>query len=280
MANRRIKDLTTTATSPAEDDFLVLDGNANSTRKVVADYFAAVDDLPAPTPTFTYDPGSGVDFIVGNIPNNWKDMSGIEELYIGSSVTSIGNYAFRECFDLTGDLVIPNTVTIIRQGAFKSCVGLSGDLVIPNSVISIQGSVFDTCTGFSGDLVIPNSVTSIGTFAFKSCTGFSGDLVFPNSVTTIGSYAFYYCTGLTGSTVIPNSATSIGSYAFWYCGGLTAAYLNQPISSIGSDAFQSSGIINVYIGPNATGYTPGSGQTIGGKSGITVSTWTNYPNFP
>lgn len=36
MSNIRIKDLTTTASSPASDDYLPLDGTSNGTRKIKA----------------------------------------------------------------------------------------------------------------------------------------------------------------------------------------------------------------------------------------------------
>ena len=230
MANKRIKDLAATATSPAVDDFIAIDGVTNNTRKIAADSFlqdapengdlygredgawdvaASVDSLPL-TPTFVYDNNIGdTEFVVGNIPVDWQSNNA----------------------DLT-------------------------------------------------QLSIGNSATTIGSQAFYYCAGFTGNLTIPNSVTSIGDYAFRDCTGFTGSLTIPNSVTSIGNDVFKNCSGLTAAYLNQPIGQIGSFVFENSGIINVYVGPSATGYTLGAGKTIGGKSGITVAAWTNYPNVP
>jgi predicted aspartyl protease len=350
MADKRIKDLAATATAPAGDDFIAIDGESNNTRKIAADSFlqdapsdgtlygrqdgdweeaASPDDIPL-TATFVYDgTAETTEFIVGNIPNDWqRTNSDLTELSIGTSATSIGSEAFYNCTGFTGNLVIPNSVTSIGSSAFlfcsnftgnlvipnsvtsigisafEDCQGFTGSLVIPNSVTSIGSSAFNSCTGFTGNLVIGNSVTSIGSSAFRNCTGFTGNLVIPNSVTSIGDYAFFDCTGFTGNLVIPNSVTSIGSSAFLFCSnftgnlvipnsvtsigssafygcfGLTDAYLNLPIGSIGSYAFSYSGITNVFIGPDATGYTLGAGQTIGGQSGITVSLWTNYPNVP
>jgi hypothetical protein len=302
MSDKRIKDLAATATAPAGDDFIAIDGEANNTRKIAADSFlqdapsdgtlygrkdgaweeaASPDDIPL-TATFVYDgTANTTEFIVGDIPNSWQNYNtDLTQLSIGTSATSIGSYAFYYCTGFTGNLVIPNFVTTIGSSAFSYCAGFTGNLVIPNSVTSIGISVFQGCSGFTGNLVIPNSVTSIGINVFENCTGFTGNLVIPNSVTSIGSYAFQGCSGFTGNLVIPNSVTSIGSSAFYYCTGLTAAYLNQPIGSIGSDAFYNSDITNVFIGPDATGYTLGAGQTIGNKSGITVSVWTNYPDVP
>jgi hypothetical protein len=253
MANKRIKDLAATATSPAGDDFIALDGETNNTRKLVADSLlleapvdgdlygredsvwdvaASSDDVPL-TATFVYNSDIGdTEFIVGDVPIEWQvNNSDITQLSIGNSATSIGNFSFQE-------------------------------------------------SGISGALIFPNSVKTIGSFAFYYCGGLTGNLVIPNSVTSIGNYAFRGCDGFTGSLTIGNSVTSIGSSAFYNCASLTDAYLNQPIGSIGSYAFYNSGITNVYIGPDATGYTLGADQTIGGQSGITVSVWTNYPDVP
>jgi hypothetical protein len=223
------------------------------------------------------------------------------DLVIPNSVTTIGSDAFYNCNALAGDLIIGTGVTSVGGYAFKGTnftrtiiadgrttipgdfafnAKLIGELIIPNSVTSIGNSAFMDCSDLNSDLVIPNSITSIGSYAFQYCSSFTGDLIIPNSVTSIGDRAFRFCDGFTGYLKVPNSVTSIGNYAFENCTGLTSAYLNQPISSIGSYAFYLTGITNIYIGPDATGYTLGAGQTIGGKSGITVSAWTNYPNVP
>jgi hypothetical protein len=152
-------------------------------------------------------------------------------------------------------------------------------LSIGNSATSIGSYAFYAC-GFTGSLTLENSVTSIGSQAFYYCSGFTGNLVIPNSVTSIGVQAFRGCSGFTGNLVIPNSVTSINDSAFNNCSGITDAYLNQPIGQIGSNAFYATSITNAYIGPDATGYTLGADQSIGDKSGITVSLWTNYPNVP
>jgi hypothetical protein len=349
MADKRIKDLAATASSPSGDDFIVIDGAANGTRRIDAEVFALDENVPL-FPTLVYDGTNGAtEFLYGDIPSSWKiNNTDITQLYIGNSVTSIGSYAFQGCSNFTGNLTIGNSVTTIGSNAFRYCSGFTGNLTIGTSVTTIGSGAFRDCYGFTGDLTIGNSVTTIGSFAFYYCNALAGDLiiansvtsiesnaffgtsfartiiserttipndfarnaylqgelVLPNNLTSIGSFAFYDCSGLTGNFVIPSGVTSIGSRAFFYCANLTgnivlpnsvttigseafiicflltSAYLNQPIEQIGSGAFQDSGITNVYIGPDATGYTLGSGQTIGGKSGITVSAWTNYPNVP
>jgi len=139
------------------------------------------------------------------------------------TVTSIGNYAFRGCSGLTGNLNIPNSVTLIATSAFSACSGLTS-LTIPNSVTSIATSAFSACSGLT-NLTIPNSVISIGNSAFEGCTGLTS-LTIPNSVISIGINAFRGCTGLTSLT-IPNSVTSIGNEAFRSCSGLEQIIVDE-----------------------------------------------------
>ena len=56
-------------------------------------------------------------------------------------VTSIGDYAFRDCYALTS-VTIGNSVTSIGSNAFYGCKGLTS-VTIPNSVTSIGRSAFE-----------------------------------------------------------------------------------------------------------------------------------------
>ena len=94
------------------------------------------------------------------------DNTEIEELVIPSSVTSIGDYAFKDCLKLTS-VTIPNNVTTIGGNAFSGCSGLTS-ITVGNGVTSIGGYAFSNCTGLT-NINIPNSVTSIGEFVFRYC---------------------------------------------------------------------------------------------------------------
>jgi hypothetical protein len=145
------------------------------------------------------------------------------------------------------------------------------ELQIGNTCTSIGVNAFFNCENLEGSLTIPDSVTIIGSNAFSGCSGFDGSLTIGNSVTTIGSYAFYNCLNLTGSLTIPNSVTTIGDYAFAFCSNITNVdcYVTETIfDQLG--VLQGSGVTTIHVCSDDVTWTVGAGQTIGGKSGITV----------
>lgn len=127
-------------------------------------------------------------------------------------VTSIGDSAFNECYNLTS-VTIPNSVEEIGDYAFKYCDNLIS-IEIPNSVTSIGDYAFLWCKSLTS-VTIPNSVTSIGKYAFEGCDGLRS-ITIPNSVTSIGYGAFWHCDRLR-SVTIPRSVKKIGERAFGYC---------------------------------------------------------------
>ena len=156
------------------------------------------------------------------------------------------------------DLIIPNSVTTIGDYAFRNCSALTS-ITIPNSVTSIGKEAFWGSTGLTS-VNLGTRVKIIGYYAFAYCSGLTS-VTIPNSVTSIGEGAFHDCTGLTSIT-IPNSVTSIGNDAFSDCTNLTSITLGNNLTSIGGSAFfrtQITTIISLIENPFAIdGKTSGS----------------------
>ena len=162
----------------------------------------------------------------------------IIELILPEGLTSIGNYAFYACDDLTGDLKIPDSVMTIGDGAFAYCSAINSQLHLPRMLKELGESAFEGCRGLMGDLEIPDSITMIEREVFSSCSGFNGQLHLPNGLKEIGEGAFWGCSGLTGDLEIPDSVSTIESGAFSDCKGFNGQlHLPRMLKELEEGAF-------------------------------------------
>jgi uncharacterized repeat protein (TIGR02543 family) len=147
--------------------------------------------------------------------------------YMEKAVTSIGQGAFEDCFELTS-VTIPSGIRNIGNDAFRSCSNLVS-VTIPNTVTNIGNAAFYLCSDLE-EIEIPDSVLNIGSGAFTHCDKVV-TIEIPDSVTNIGDEAFIYCYGLV-TVVIPNSIIDMGYGVFTDCNNLTIYIVSasQPIS--------------------------------------------------
>ncbi|MEE1143200.1 MAG: leucine-rich repeat protein [Bacteroidales bacterium] len=173
----------------------------------------------------------------GAFLNNGEDVNevycaSLTSVTIPNTVTSIGNVAFKGCYNLIS-VDIPNSVTSIGESAFSGCTHLSS-ITIPNSVTSIGKSAFAFCEHLTS-AIISNSLTTIAEEMFFAC-GRLTEVTIPNGVVSIGAHAFRRCGRLTEVT-IPNGVVSIGAHAFRVCSSLTEVTIPSSVISIGDSAF-------------------------------------------
>lgn len=198
--------------------------------------------------------------------NNHRDS--VVSVVIGSSVTSVGDYAFGGCTSLS-DITMPSSLTSIGRGAFYYCPDLIS-ITIPNGVTSIGAGAFENCINLMS-ITIPDSVTSIGTGAFTACyrlvevinhssleLGADGDdsgiaihaIEVHNGsskIVDVHNYLFYMsdkaylinyigdCTFIT----LPDIGKDyiINDYAFWNLTNLNNITIPNSVISIGKSAF-------------------------------------------
>ncbi|MBR4480538.1 MAG: leucine-rich repeat domain-containing protein [Prevotella sp.] len=156
----------------------------------------------------------------------------VQNLVIPNGVTTIGDWAFNSCSDLSS-VIIPSGVTIIGNYAFSNCANLSS-VTIGDDVVSIGMYAFSSTSLAS--VTFGSSVATIGTGAFWGCSGLNS-VVFPSSLTTIDSNAFDGCCGLS-TLEIPNSVSNINSGAFDGCSGLASVTIGSGVNYIGNYAFK------------------------------------------
>jgi hypothetical protein len=187
----------------------------------------------------------------------------------GKSIRTIGNYAFAQC--ALGNFILPNTLTSIGNFAFQLCTQITS-VTIPKSVVNLGRNVFQNCSKLNTvvlnnlpneiregmfyncssltSITIPDSVTIIEQEAFYNCSSLTS-ITIPDSVTTIEQYAFGSCRSLT-SIKIPDLVTTIEQYTFYNCRSLTSITIPPSVKSIGTSAFANTALTSVTIAEDCT----------------------------
>ena len=161
----------------------------------------------------------------------WSDLE-INKAIVGKELTSIGNYAFKDCSSLSS-IELPEGLTSIGDWVFCDCSSLSS-IKLPEGVTSIGHWAFCDCSSLSS-IKIPEGVTSIGDGAFWGCSSLSS-IKLPEGVTSIGPWAFYRCSSLS-SIEIPGNVSEIGYCVFEGCELLKSVYFkgNKPFMDKNED---------------------------------------------
>ena len=87
---------------------------------------------------------NGTTYSVTSIDGSAFQLCYLTSVTIGNSVTTIGSYAFAQCWKLTS-VTIGNSVADIGSNAFCSCTGLTS-IDLPESVTNIGWKAFDRLT--------------------------------------------------------------------------------------------------------------------------------------
>ncbi len=221
----------------------------------------------------------------------------IKTVKIEDGVTTIGNYAFRGCDNLT-TVTIPNSVVIIGQEAFSSCDSLSSvtigksvssicygafshcnsitSIVLPDSLIDIGVHAFLSCKNLTS-ITIPDSVTSIGSRAFDLTGYYNDPNNWENEVLYIGSYLIYAEKTKSNEYVVKEGTRVIASYAFEGCIDMTSIMIPDSVTNIGSYAFYNcTGLVNISIGKGVTNIGEYAFYCCNSSSGIVVDERNRY----
>ena len=196
---------------------------------------------------------------------------------IPDDVSSIGEYAFYECYSLSS-IAIPDEVSRIREHTFTRCTSLTS-VKMGRYVTGIGDSAFAGCSSLSS-ITIPEHVTSIGSDAFANCN--SSLVLYGAAGSCAQTYAnanaipfvafediFTYTvanneatvTGYSGTDTnlyIPETlggypVTRIGPSAFCNCTSQTSIDLPDNLRIIGESAFQGcTRVTSLYMGSCVT----------------------------
>lgn len=164
-----------------------------------------------------------------NVP--WrKYVSYITSVFIDEGVTSIGDCAFYNCWNLTS-IEIPDGITSIGDCAFRSCEKLT-NIDIPDSVVSVGENVFlgtSWMDSQTNGFVIVDGILVL-------YQGQDAEVTTPHDVKVIAAYAFFNNDSLTNVT-ISEGVVGIGENAFCGCDNLSGVAIPDSVTFIGLNAF-------------------------------------------
>ncbi|MBR5847072.1 MAG: leucine-rich repeat domain-containing protein [Bacteroidaceae bacterium] len=168
-------------------------------------YLGNVSTINVAEGNTTYDSREDCNALIESSSN--KLILGSSSTVIPQTVTSIGEYAFYRCRNLTS-INIPTGVTSIGKYAFSECSNLSS-IVIPEGITIIEEATFSHCENLTS-ITIPKSISSIGDYAFfmsgSKLTALTCQASTPPNVN------YYTFEGINKSVPVYVPASSISAY--------------------------------------------------------------------
>ena len=162
----------------------------------------------------------------------------ISKIVFGSSVQTIGEWAFYSCYDLTS-VSFPSSMRTVGDAAFKDCTGLN-TMTAANGVETFGSGSFNGCTSLT-TITIPKSTKTIQTCAFKNCVNlktinYNAESVYDCSSYSIDgdSYTAYWCSAM--SSVFYNAGTNTTGMTVIF--GNTVKYIPAYLFATGYDKTQ------------------------------------------
>lgn len=227
---------------------------------------------------FEYEVNSNKQVIIYKYDDRSKTVN-IPAKIEGYPVTEIGTHAFEGSH--MASLTIPETITKIGIESFSECRNLSSIVYKPVqckmscSPFRNAGADSDslTVTFAEGVEEIPNYLFD-GDWLVNKAYNHVTKAVFPSTLTSIGTYAFNECRSL--QTIIWGAnVKTICQDAFYGCEALTKANLPSGLKTIGSSAFQKSGIRELTIPASVTSLSGGAFAECYDLSSVSYNVKTN-----
>ena len=183
----------------------------------------------------------------------------LKSIDIPSTVTSIGESAFADCFSL--EKIELGQIESFGPNTFARCSSLETAKIQGSSGVTYPSNMFGTWG--TGHSAAPLKTLEIGAGKIQFSLNRQKDsieaIVLGDGVTEIPANFAADCTKLT-SVSLPDALTSVPASAFKGCSSLEKVDIseNSELQSIGSNAFQNSALTQIYIPKNVTSIGSGA----------------------
>lgn len=143
----------------------------------------------------------------GDDDNWYSNRMAIKQVTVGSGITNLVSYAFREAENIE-EVVFGEGLTSIGNSAFWGCSGIKR-VTFPSTLETLEDQAFRSCA-YIESIDLPASVKSIGTWAFAYCYLEVGSITSrATTPPTCGDGAFYE---ISRQTPLYVPAASVAAY--------------------------------------------------------------------
>ncbi|MBR3552897.1 MAG: leucine-rich repeat domain-containing protein [Clostridia bacterium] len=175
----------------------------------------------------------------------FSQCTNLTSVSLPSSLREIGLQAFRQCTTLE-TIILPENVTYIGKSAFSICYLLS-NVILPDSVLNIDDSAFYECKSLK-TISLPENLLELGNSVFHSCRALES-VILPNKLSSVGNNTFYGCEKLK-SIILPDSVKTVGYSAFNGCSDLSRAVFSNSVTEIANNTFRNCSSLTSFLVPN------------------------------
>ena len=226
---------------------------AKEVTKLPADFCTGTENLTV----IEFESGSQLTEIGKEAFYNTQALKSID---IPSTVTSIGESAFADCFSL--EKIELGQIESLGQNTFARCSSLKTAKIQGSSDVAYPSNMFSTWgTGHSAAPLETLEIDA-GKIQFSLSNKQKNSIetiVLGDGVTEIPARFATDCTKLT-SVSLPDALTLVPAYAFNGCSSLAEVGIseNSKLQSIGNGAFANSALTQIYIPKNVTSIGEGA----------------------
>ena len=172
----------------------------------------------------------------------------VATLYLGNSISAVGNKAFENCH--VESVTINFNLPSFENGANKSnhwLYGLDANVITIGESVDHIGTLALSTLNFS-TLVVSDNVTYIDRGACANCA-YLKDITLGKNIISLGEHVFFGCTNIESIT-LPESLIYLEGYVFNGCSALSSITIPANVTTIGEYCFANcSSLQSVYCCP-------------------------------
>ena len=177
--------------------------------------------------------------------NVFEGCSHLERIILPTTITTIGEAAFKGCSSLKVVSNFPTSLETLNNYLFMDCKAMT-QFTLSENVKHIGQQVFSGCTNLK-DIQLPAGLKTLG---YQSLAGTAIEqVVLPATITTMADEVFKQCRNLRQATFAEGFVLALPKLTFWNCQSLEKVNLQGTMVDILEGAFQGCSKLTAFAIP-------------------------------